>query len=556
MPRYFRNNRYNDYQPSRGRGTSRGRGRGRGWSRGGSRDRSGSTSISRTLTRLGLNQQQIRTVLNMRNDTSHSDDASDVCFRYAKIFNHQQNWLNLPKSLQWSLDRFTNSIHLPATNTYSRDEINQAATEFADRLCEIARFHLSQESDRLVQQLKQLHVDNIRAVQQETARRLKPRFSRSFIDNCWSTLDEHLREITTARNLPEQPMQQRPTSASALPSAPTTAVPSSGSLPTPDRTPTRLRTNSPMDLASSMLPVVSADIHTNTTTPAFVVASTASIDANHPAFVAPPLVSSFDKGTGALAAAAAAAAAAEPPSSVAPLAESTFQLTKRSAPGPPEAPPRNREGKRTLTPDQEQPDSKHGKLQLSGRLHASPISVESTDSDNSEGVLSEDCRDNSSKWSIGTVPAHCHTVIIGDSNLVHWDKKEKIYIKSFRGAHLVDITRILINWDVPSHVSSLVIAVGVNNHVKTNPQNQNEFNELALALNNLSLFKYFLEVHVSSLHTEVAATRLRFINLRASDSFGERFIQLKVPLKYTDSQHYDKETASAISKQVFHFLHY
>jgi hypothetical protein len=120
--------------------------------------------VTQTLARLGLNEQQIHTVLNLRDGTDNFDDSSNLCYQYAKVFNQQQNWQKLPKSLQIALDRFTNSINLPMSNSHSRDEIKDAATEFSDRLCEIVRFHLLQQSETLVEKLEKCHVDDIRSV--------------------------------------------------------------------------------------------------------------------------------------------------------------------------------------------------------------------------------------------------------------------------------------------------------------------------------------------------------------------------------------------------------
>jgi hypothetical protein len=530
MPRYFRNARYNeqqsfrgrgnyrynDYQSYRGRSNSRGRGRGRGWSRGGSRDRSRSHSVTQTLTRLGLNEQQIRAVLNLRDGTGNFDDASNLCFQYAKLFNQKQNWQKLPKTLQYSLDRFINSIHLPMSNSYSRDEIKDATAEFAERLCEIVRFHLLQQSEILVEKLKQSHIGDIRPIQQDTARRLKPRFSNNFIDNCWSALDADMHENHSAHI----PGEQAPVSVPH-----NTAL--KETLPTPIVKPFTAVSGPPA--ASTSAPDLKA----------------ASVNAVLPtddlSDVEPPDDTSAIGVTSVV---------AKPPTSTVPTVDTDH--SKRPAPAPPAGPSNPVSAKRTLTPDQEQPQPKHGRLQTS---NSSPISVNSADSETSEGIITDDIRDNSNRWSIGKVPVKCSTVIIGDSNLINWDKKERYYIKSFRGAHLVDITRILVNWDPPSHVGCLVIAAGVNNHVKTNQQNMSEMNELLTTLNSFSFDKYFVEIHISPLHTDVALTRLHTINSRALDSFGDAFIKLKMFMKYTDTQHYDKETASAISKHIFHFLH-
>ena len=537
MPRYFRNARYDERQPyrdrgnvyhddfnsyrgrgnsrGRGRGSSRSRGRGRGWSRGGSRDRDRSHSVTQTLTRLGLNEQQIRTVLNLRDGTQNFDDSSNLCYQYAKIFNQKQNWQKLPKSLQNALDRFTNNIHLPMNNSYSRDEIKDAATEFSDRLCEIVRFHLMQQSETLVEKLKKCHIDDIRSVQDDTSRRLKPRFSRTFIENCWSALDADMQESFAPHSpvvhAAPQPTGLVDTGANSIAKASTAfTVPPAASVSAP-----------PPPKAAAVDAFASThkipDVETASSIPSGVMV------VNQPIFTAP-------------------------------VTQVDTDLGKRPVPAPPTGPavPTVRDSvKRFRTPDHDQIASKHGRLQHSD---SSPISVHSADSQSSEGILTDDNRENINRWNIGKIPIKCNTVIIGDSNLVNWEIKERCYIKSFRGAHIIDLTRILVNWDPPSHVSRLVIAAGVNNYSDTNAQNYDQMEELLTILDSFSFEKYFVEIHISPKHTDVAHTRLQAINTKATEAFGNNFIKLKMIMKFADMQHYDKETASAIAKHVYHFL--
>lgn len=534
MPRWFRNSRYDERQSyrdrgnaryddynsyygrgnsrGRGRGSSRSRGRGRGWSRGGSRDRDRSQSVTQTLTRLGLNEQQIRTVLNLRDGTDNSYDASNLCFQYAKIFNQKQNWQKLPKSLQMSLDRFTNSIHLPMTNSYARDEIKDAATEFSDRLCEIVRFHLLQQSETLVEKLKQCHVEDIRSVQQDTSRRLKPRFSRTFIENCWSALDADMQENIAPRrpsvHATPQPIKPMDTVVKSMANTAFTGPPAASVSAPPSK---------PTAIDAVLITHTISDVQTTNTTTSSGVTSVV----------------------------------VNPPISTASAMQVDTDCTKRPAPAPPTGPAVRDGAKRVHTPDQEQSTSKHGRLQAPC---ASPISIHSVESESSEGILTDDKRENINRWDIGKIPIKCNTVIIGDSNLANWDTKERCYIKSFRGAHLIDITRILANWDPPSHVRRLVIAAGVNNHSDTNAQNYDHMEELLTIVTSLSLKVYFLEIHISPKHTDFAQMRLQAINSKAMEAFGNNFIKLKMLMKFTDTQHYDKETASAIAKHVFHFL--
>ena len=534
MPRYFRNTRYDERQPyrdrgnvphddyysyrgrgnsrGRGRGSSRSRGRGRGWSRGGSRDRYRSNSVTQTLTRLGLNEEQIRTVLNLRDGTQNFDDSSNLCYQYAKIYNQKQNWQKLPKSLQNALDRFINNIHLPMNDSYSRDEIKDASTEFSDRLCEIVRFHLLQQSESLVEKLKRCHIDDIRSVQEDTSRRLKPRFSRTFIENCWSALDADMQETAAPRSpvtyAVPQPTGPINTVSKSIAITAFTASPAASVSAQPSKT-------AAVDTVVSTHKV--PDVETASSIPSGVVV------VNQPIFTAPAMQVDMDHG---------------------------IRPAQASPTGP--AAPAVREGvKRFHTPDHDQTTSKHGRLQPSD---SSPISVHSADSQSSEGILTDDNRENINRWNIGKIPIKCNTVIIGDSNLVNWEVKERCYIKSFRGAHIIDLTRILVNWDPPSHVSRLVIAAGVNNYSDTNAQNYDQMEELLTILDSFSFEKYFVEIHISPKHTDVAHTRLQAINTKATEAFGSNFIKLKMIMKFADMQHYDKETASAIAKHVYHFL--
>jgi hypothetical protein len=339
--------------------------------------------------------------------------------------------------------------------------LKQAASDFSDRLSKIALLHLYQQSEKLIDNLRNLHVHDLTAVQRETEQRLS-RFSRDFFTDCWSALDSGLQDFVAEKS-PVVPVEKSP----VVPTAEASDV-------------------EPSSAQNSMVNFLfqSPD--------------------NEPKVV--------------------------------------VQQHKKSAPAPPVGKPAQ---KHTLTPDDDLPPPKQG------RVLVSPISITS---DTSEGVVTTDTRDNASKWNIGKIPIKCNTVIIGDSNLANWPKQERCFVKSFRGAHLVDITRILVDWDPPTHVSSLVIAAGVNNYVKTDQQNASELEELLLVINNFHFKAHFVEVHLAPLHTAVASARLMAINAKALERFGDLFIKLKMPLKFVDSQHYDKESASFISKQVLHFL--
>jgi hypothetical protein len=66
-----------------------------------------------------------------------------------------------------------------------------------------------------------------------------------------------------------------------------------------------------------------------------------------------------------------------------------------------------------------------------------------------------------------------------------------------------------------------------------------------VVINNFSFKVHFVQIHIAPLHTAVASARLMAINAKALERFGDLFIKLKMPLKFVDSQHYDKDKCFA-----------
>jgi hypothetical protein len=93
---------------------------------------------------------------------------------------------------------------------------------------------------------------------------------------------------------------------------------------------------------------------------------------------------------------------------------------------------------------------------------------------------------------------------------------------------MIDVTRILVNWDPPSQVSRLVIAVGVNNHIDTNAQSYDHMEALLTILNSFSFEKYFVEIHISPKHTDFAQMSLQAIDSKAMEAFGSNVTLLNL----------------------------
>ena len=153
------------------------------------------------LSGMGFTTEQIDIVLAMRQHTTTSTnskstskniDIHSICVDYAKIFNHQQNWGKLPKTLSRSLDNFVGSIHLPKMDQAVADELDTATHEFDDRVCEIVRFHLVEKMRALISSLIHHGVEDIKHIQDDVTRHISQRFSPEFIEVCWQTMNDDL----------------------------------------------------------------------------------------------------------------------------------------------------------------------------------------------------------------------------------------------------------------------------------------------------------------------------------------------------------------------------
>ena len=197
--------------------------------------------------------------------------------------------------------------------------------------------------------------------------------------------------------------------------------------------------------------------------------------------------------------------------------------------------------------------------QLNKKQH---VDIENSPTSDILPATHDDCivhpsKGNSSKWQIAPIPQDFEAVVLGDSTLTSWERIPKCYMQSFPGAHIVDIAKMITCWDIPRHITKIIIAVGVNNHIKTEVQNKKELMELFESLRNIPLHvqKYFVQIAISPLHTPPAVTRLEALNKMAQNEFDEdHYIPFVREMTFTDKQHFDAETGNRLSEWIQCFL--
>lgn len=457
---------------------SRGRYRGRGRSGYGSRsprgwDRSRSPSIRDTLSRLGLDQAQIQTVLNMKPNTNASTvdrDLTECCTTYAKLFNHTQNWRGFPKTLQRSLDNFIDNIHLPLTSDSVQEALFKASRDFSENICEIVQQHLRLKSTELLSNIKYSSENDLRDSQNQAARNLKLSYGR--IRDAWAAMFTDLQLHQFSRRDVSQTLH----------------------CPLQDGT----GSNAHMQVIT-----VEAEVHREQDNTGLKSTTTD---------ILPPIIPNSD------------------------LPVDLCDNPKRKQTSPP----------------LEAIQCKKQHVEFLGMN-------DSTSSDEADGTcIVHGVKSDLGQWKISSIPSTYSSLVVGDSNMRSWSYNlhKQVYVQGFPGATIVDISRILVNWDVPRNIKNIVVCVGVNNYTKTEVQNTNEMRELIDILHNIHGIKtFFVEIHACSSHTPQAIERIEKINAIARREFGDYFIELAKPVLYQDTQHYDKASALRISTKTYSFLH-
>lgn len=164
-------------------------------------------------------------------------------------------------------------------------------------------------------------------------------------------------------------------------------------------------------------------------------------------------------------------------------------------------------------------------------------------------------RDNIRNWKIAKIPLTCKSLVVGDSTLRHWPADERVSVQAFPGAHLIDIANVLAKWEPPTHVSTVIVAAGVNNYEKSIEQNRKEINQLRDAMNTNACNQAIVSIAVSNNHSEESRISLELINVALRDTFQKNFIDIgDVEKFFFDKQHYTVRSAAAISKVVYDFL--
>jgi len=189
-------------------------------------------------------------------------------------------------------------------------------------------------------------------------------------------------------------------------------------------------------------------------------------------------------------------------------------------------------------------------------------SVDSATSDSCRMVTSPEARNSKlisslgkTTWKMSKVPVRCHTVIIGDSNLLRWDKSDRIHILAFTGSHILDIARLILEWQIPSHVKNIVVAAGFDNHINDDNKNMRELEELFETVRvTKDVTVYAMEVAVLTELSESSKQHLDYINGKLFNQFTDRFIQFQTSLAFVDASHYTYKSGHDLSHEVFAFL--
>jgi hypothetical protein len=464
---------------------------------------------------MGFTTEQIDIVLAMRQHTTTSTnskstskniDIHSICVDYAKIFNHQQNWGKLPKTLSRSLDNFVGSIHLPKMDQAVADELDTATHEFGDRVCEIVRFHLVEKMRALISSLIHHGVEDIKHIQDDVTRHISQRFSPEFIEVCWQTMNDDLAVRLTGNRGSTDPNTARDTVQTS-----SVTNPASGS--NIDPTVLKAKTGTTSSYVNTASKTYSSSIMSTCITGNNNKINDPSTTRSNLPVGVPTAVSSISAGASVV----------------------TAEIHT---------------AKRTLT----SPDGAYENNKKTHKSSKNPDSIDCYQYTLSQNTIVYP-NQNVARWKVNKVPVRCHTVILGDSNLKSWTQADRFQILSYQGAHLLDIARIFLEWDSPPHVKTVVLAAGVNNLHKDDVQNRSEIEELLETANaNKDVEVWVVGVAIAPTQDEVSKTRLEFINSLLSDKFGDHYLPVKSSLTFVDNLHYDDGSAAALSNDIYHFL--
>lgn len=167
------------------------------------------------LVKLGFTKDQIESVLKLSGNQNTSNEgrsqagksnASFALSQFAKLFNHKQNWITLPRTLQRGLENFIQNIHLPLMDEWVSDALDKAVSGFGDKLCLIVQTHLIQHSERLISDLRLLSDDVLLASKRKAEQYLQ--LDISVIHEAWKSLDLDLIGYRMAPPLRVAPLVQ------------------------------------------------------------------------------------------------------------------------------------------------------------------------------------------------------------------------------------------------------------------------------------------------------------------------------------------------------------
>ena len=170
-------------------------------------------------------------------------------------------------------------------------------------------------------------------------------------------------------------------------------------------------------------------------------------------------------------------------------------------------------------------------------------------------------RTKKQNWKIEQINSNIDTLIIGDSNLKHWQEFPGNWqIESFPGAKLCHITQILNRLKAPENLKYVVISAGINNRDNDLHTNRKQLDKLEEACTNAKFKVFFLETaYAKSLKANNQQT-IQTLNNTAAVMFTDNFIENISPKSVqTEEQdhlniHYTTETSKKIISIIVNFL--
>lgn len=194
--------------------------------------------------------------------------------------------------------------------------------------------------------------------------------------------------------------------------------------------------------------------------------------------------------------------------------------------------------------------------------HTDADASEATTSDVTGGRMIVTNKDADHQWNFDTIspPESVSTLVIADSNGRQWRSIPADWqVLTFPGAHIQDVDRLLCGINLPSSLTAIVLAVGVNNRREPSAAIEDHITELHAMTSELDVPTFFLGVPALDRATPAEDRGASSINDVAARLFASNYIPLPADfqIQYTsasETNHYTHATASRYIGAVKTFL--